>query len=181
MKLRGFTLIELLIVVAIIAILAAIAIPNFLQAQVRSKLSRAYADMASLATTLESYYVDNNKYPPDSGGGRGWKTDINGHAGFWTLALVTTPIAYITSLPPDPFMPSDYPDKWRLNGYRSYHYGHNTAFPPGSQFQWFLASLGPDMSWAVGGVNGVYDPTNGTVSYGVIYIWGPGNVRKTGW
>ena len=60
---KGFTLIELLIVVAIIAILAAIAVPNFLEAQVRSKVSRARSDMRSLATGIESYYVDNNQYP----------------------------------------------------------------------------------------------------------------------
>ncbi|MBX7247118.1 MAG: type II secretion system protein GspG [Candidatus Sumerlaeaceae bacterium] len=60
---RAFTLIELLIVVAIIAILAAIAVPNFLEAQVRSKVSRARADARSIATALESYAVDNNKYP----------------------------------------------------------------------------------------------------------------------
>jgi len=60
---KGFTLIELLIVVAIIAILAAIAIPNFLSAQVRSKVSRAQSDMRTINTALESYYVDNNDYP----------------------------------------------------------------------------------------------------------------------
>ena len=60
---KGFTLIELLIVVAIIAILAAIAVPNFLEAQVRAKVSRARNDMRSLATALETYYVDNNSYP----------------------------------------------------------------------------------------------------------------------
>jgi prepilin-type N-terminal cleavage/methylation domain-containing protein len=62
-KIKGFTLIELLIVVAIIAILAAIAVPNFLEAQVRSKVSRAHSDMRSLATAIESYMVDNNKFP----------------------------------------------------------------------------------------------------------------------
>lgn len=60
----GFTLIELLIVVAIIAILAAIAVPNFLEAQVRSKVSRVKADQRSYATALEAYCVDNNEYPP---------------------------------------------------------------------------------------------------------------------
>src|SRR5690349_11907880 len=62
---KAFTLIELLIVVAIIAILAAIAVPNFLEAQTRSKVSRAKADMRTMVTGLESYAVDNNKYPPD--------------------------------------------------------------------------------------------------------------------
>lgn len=60
---RGFTLIELLIVVAIIAILAAIAVPNFLEAQTRAKVSRARADVRTVATGLEAYAVDNNKYP----------------------------------------------------------------------------------------------------------------------
>ena len=54
---KGFTLIELLIVVAIIAILAAIAIPNFLAAQVRAKVSHAKAEMRTLTAALESYYT----------------------------------------------------------------------------------------------------------------------------
>ncbi len=60
---KGFTLIELLIVVAIIAILAAIAVPNFLEAQVRAKVSRVKNDHRSYATAIETYYVDNNQYP----------------------------------------------------------------------------------------------------------------------
>lgn len=60
---RGFTLIELLIVVAIIAILAAILIPNFLRARAQSQVSATKGNMKNLATALESYYVDNNAYP----------------------------------------------------------------------------------------------------------------------
>ncbi len=67
MKKRGFTLIELLIVVAIIAILAAIAVPNFLEAQTRAKVARVRSDHRSLATAVESYYVDNNEYPAMTG------------------------------------------------------------------------------------------------------------------
>ena len=60
---RGFTLIELLIVVAIIAILAAVAVPNFLEAQVRDKVSRTQNDMRTMATACEAYRVDYNAYP----------------------------------------------------------------------------------------------------------------------
>jgi general secretion pathway protein G len=59
-------LIELLIVIAIIGILAAIAIPNLLNAVQRGKQKRTMADMRSFATAIEAYAVDNNSYPAGS-------------------------------------------------------------------------------------------------------------------
>lgn len=94
---RAFTLIELLIVVAIIAILAAIAVPNFLEAQVRAKSSRARADMRTIHTGLEIYRIDHNSIPlmnndntalcPPSKFGR--------RQYHYTLERLTTPISYL--------------------------------------------------------------------------------------
>ena len=102
---RGFTLIELLIVVAIIAILAAIAVPNFLEAQTRSKVSRVHADMRSIATALEAYSVDNNR-PPICWREGGY-TDLELHGSIsatkWAWQI-TTPIAYMSDVPGDPFL-----------------------------------------------------------------------------
>jgi prepilin-type N-terminal cleavage/methylation domain-containing protein len=105
----GFTLIELLIVVAIIAILAAIAVPNFLEAQVRSKASRAVSDLRTIATGLESYYVDHNSYPPgfadvfDPGNALPNRYDLI-FPRVDRLKPITTPISYLSSLPSDPFL-----------------------------------------------------------------------------
>ncbi len=104
---KAFTLIELLIVVAIIAILAAIAVPNFLEAQVRSKVSRIKSDMRTVATALESYRVDNTQYvvctyPPFLPPSGSWTARemfklYPGYPAAGKAAGLTTPIAYLAS------------------------------------------------------------------------------------
>jgi prepilin-type N-terminal cleavage/methylation domain-containing protein len=64
---RGFTLIELLIVVAIIAILAAILIPNFLRARAQAEVAATKGNLKNVATALESYFTDFAQYPQSAG------------------------------------------------------------------------------------------------------------------
>lgn len=170
---NAFTLIELLIVVAIIAILAAIAVPNFLEAQVRAKVSRAKTDMRSIATAIESYTVDYNHPPPSgftSGGGWYKPIDSNGWIISWIdrLVPVTTPIAYITSVPVDPFaingpvgvgaLPPFHKTDWEVyqycedywipaaarNGLSPNGQGYVTYGSPQIDVCWRLVSMGPD-------------------------------------
>jgi len=186
---QGFTLIELLIVVAIIAILALIAVPNFLEAQTRAKASRAKSDMRTLTTAEEAYYVDWNSYTfRDLGDYRPVATYVEG------FRQLTSPIAYITTIPQDAF-----------GGYRDspgwmhplFELGAGSATtlaptgplnnpnPEGMPSDTFMfRSTGPDryddtnvgnypISWRsdnLADVSGrIYDPTNGTVSSGDIY------------
>ena len=206
-EMNGFTLIELLIVVAIIAILAAIAVPNFLEAQVRAKISRSDVDIRSLATALESYAVDHSKYPPRMGDGTVWGWSIE------ALFRLTTPVAFLSSLPRDPFNDATVDQLDRESGGFSY-YDRGSSDPfgvitwagtesyfdwahgplPGadspSSKEWMLKGFGPDRgnNWdfidedlhedpplenTPHDQKLVYDSTNGTISYGDVYRWGP--------
>ena len=203
----AFTLIELLIVVAIIAILAAIAVPNFLEAQTRSKTSAARSDMRTLTTALETYHIDNNDYPPEMGpvqGPAGSYVGQPGLNGYNQIRLfefksappyLTTPVAYLTTLPEDPFKQggsATIPPNTGLSydsgdpldkGYiyldiASWVEFENPQFPEAwanAIFgRWGLVSLGPDQVYnppTPGNVNDlgwIYDPTNGTASTGML-------------
>ncbi|MFB3895241.1 MAG: type IV pilin protein [bacterium] len=178
---KGFTLIELLIVVAIIAILAAIAIPNFLSAQVRSKVSRAKSDMRTIATGMESYYVENNAYPCEF---LYWGRPVPYNEMVRIMkaeALLTTPIAYLTSFPMDPFKQGERwspPVYWYYNWQERYGYPINYNTWVGGVAPWYdesaawvIDSIGPDYT---PGFAIPYDPTNGTVTNGDIVRLGPG-------
>jgi len=106
-SIQAFTLIELLIVVAIIAILAAIAVPNFLEAQTRSKVARVKTDQRTLATGLESYAVDYGKPPMGQQESDKWVPShfgLDGNISKWVnMSRLTTPVAYLASIPLDTF------------------------------------------------------------------------------
>lgn len=149
----------------VLPIMAAIAIPNFLEARERSQVSRARADMRSLATGIESYFVDNNAYPASSTDG--FRKTLPGEKKVSSFAspALTTPIGYLTNLLPDPFV-----TEGRTYGYYSDKAG------------WILFSPGPDgkfdLDWKIYDssvpqpspdlLKYVYDPTNGTISSGDI-------------
>ncbi|MBN1475302.1 prepilin-type N-terminal cleavage/methylation domain-containing protein [Candidatus Sumerlaeota bacterium] len=185
-RLNAFTLIELLIVVAIIAILAAIAVPNFLEAQTRAKVSRSMADMRSLATAVEAYRVDWNRAVPygriDAGGViqlPATQNAIDDLMAFIAPAI-TTPVAFITAVPLDPFAVDFQHDDTTL--IRQFEYlnlvQHVDNFPrpfPAPWMgelipawgEWRMVAAGPDRDRGQDIKNGiVYDATNGTVSDG---------------
>lgn len=178
MRNRAFTLIELLIVVGIIAILAAIAVPNLLEAQVRAKVARAKAEMKTIATGLESYAVDHNKYAPNYDAGI---YGVSPLSEYMSYACLTTPIAYLTSAPTDPFRPDiKQPEREKFYEYVEVDSVMNSiAYPQpnrdvwsGTGMRWLVYCIGPDRNeQALGKVMHesvlfLYDPTNGTVSAG---------------
>lgn len=176
--------------VAIIAILAAIAVPNFLEAQVRAKTARVKSDLRSLSTAVEAYVVDANHYPPGCPG------DL-----VKNLSRITTPVAYLTSVAmSDPFKPLSNNTVNHSESYIWYNYkgpGMYDASQPelgelcsesvaawgnsaSAPAMYLLSSFGPDRLFdrlvaAAAEVqqgtrqlvpNHFYDPTNGTISVG---------------
>jgi prepilin-type N-terminal cleavage/methylation domain-containing protein len=180
----AFTLIELLLVVMIIAILAAIAIPNFLEAQTRSKIARAKSDMRSVATGIEAFRTDQNRYPP-----------VNTESFLPRLIIITTPVAYLSSIPEDVFlvgMPASFSDfdwaaAFQIDGIFYHPFPFEYMLRPDDSYegfpfsrpaiQWALKSAGPDRIpvWFFAPDVTAYDPTNGTTSPGDLIISGPGN------
>jgi prepilin-type N-terminal cleavage/methylation domain-containing protein len=190
---RGFTLIELLIVIAIILILISIALPNFLEAQLRARIVRANAGMKALATALDSYHADSNRLPATFGP---FSPSL-----LKRLIPLTTPIPYLKELPRDPFQPLEKP-YWDASTYvnasdprenwdtfylynrgdgdvGSTHGGGNAE----SRAAWSLTSAGPDKTilfpyfyysarFSDNPQRFMYSPTNGSKSDGEMFLRG---------
>ena len=162
----AFTLIELLIVVAIIAILAAIAVPNFLEAQLRAKVGRTKSDLRTISIALESYAIDaNGKYPILTGYvGTSYQSSNIDRGGIFVATCLTTPVAYLTTTDMrDPFVKVKAVGKWGEtdgddtpgnHGAESctYHYvnvpqvrkSYSKQPADNSRPKWYLISFGPD-------------------------------------
>jgi hypothetical protein len=139
--------------VSVAMILSAIAIPNFLEAQVRSKISRTKADMRTLSTAIESYNVDHGTYPP------GNRDELRE-----TPNMLTTPVAYITRIPEDPFSPESGGKicyYLKGNDYLLYAAGPDRVIDIDPE-----ADFDPQDRYKM--IDKIYDPTNGTVSKGDI-------------
>ena len=120
------------LIVAVIGILAAIAIPNYRHAQARAKIARTMYDQRNVGTALEAFHIDNNRLPTvreynESGPlmadpAPGGASEATGEPQW-----LTRPVAYISSMPADPYREGDY------------HYGYWTI-----NDVWILRSYGPD-------------------------------------
>lgn len=185
MKKKGFTLIELLIVVAIIGILAAIAVPNFINARLRAQVAKIQADARALGTAMEQYKLDNNFYPVDG-------TNRN-PIGLYQL---TTPVAYMSSIPRDPLLNVNWQEVSGEAIGPFMELGTDTPRDGNTDQRilgtWSLTSAGPDQdddtAGQTGWPNGTrwfdFEPSNGLISNGDLFFMGgnfaAGNFTRNG-
>ncbi|MFH1738959.1 MAG: prepilin-type N-terminal cleavage/methylation domain-containing protein [bacterium] len=170
---HAFTLIELLIVVAIIGILAMIAVPNFLNAQIRAKVARMENDLRAAGTALEAYRVDTGWYPGEFGF-TAPPGVVGGTGDSWNYLLyrITTPVAYITSVPMDVFRipkEDEHPNESVVPMPRPISYFQQYTSPPTPNHRWMVYSYGPDGTKYYDHAALPYNPSNGVVSPGNIY------------
>ncbi len=177
----AFTLIELLIVVAIIGILAAIAVPNFINAQIRAKVARSLADLRSIRSAIGMYEVDNNSVIPDPTqvGVVGGQSD-----GLQVWKYLTTPVSYISgSAFYDPFVPDTNEFSgaaWEAVKVGTYHYRNidqmraKGASGIDETASFVSRSPGPDRWYIVNPQRlaywMAYEPSNGLNSIGDIVV-----------
>jgi len=178
---KAFTLIELLIVVAIIGILAAIAVPNFLNAQLKAKIAATMGNMKAIGSAIEMYALDNNGYPntyhPNT------YTFINPR--IFRFKRLTTPVAYMTASVRDVFNTTDeepnavYPF-WGPDTMNHRRYGTWFDHPALAQVKsqrggWAIMSFGPDQDFESTQKQYLvwFDTSNGLVSDGDVYRFGP--------
>lgn len=162
----GFTLIELLIVIAIILILIAIALPNFLSAQIRAKVARAEAEMRELATAIEFFRTEHSHYPIGTDDPAAVPVEVKTHFeqagayGFYTFRTVFsgssaetlgfynlpagTPVGVVPGLTsPVQYLTRVPTDPFTtLPDFLTYSYREDRAKP---LHGWILSSFGPDM------------------------------------
>lgn len=180
---HAFTLIELMTVVVIISMLAAIAVPNFLNAAVRAKVARSLAEQELIVWALESYFNDYDTYPTNQEAGTFAPGDLN---------RLTTPIPYMSQLPMDIFLAPADQDKREFietarRGSDTYPYvnflqaqGSRVSLTPyglRGSVNYVVYGMGPGFtsfqnpldaaSWAI------YSPSNGTISAGSITTFAP--------
>ncbi|MFH1742835.1 MAG: prepilin-type N-terminal cleavage/methylation domain-containing protein [bacterium] len=175
MKRRAFTLIELLIVVAIIGILAAIAVPNFMNARTRAKIARVVGDLKAITMAMEIYRTDRNSYINESESGAILEGPPLPNSGLIWL----TELGYIGSIPTDPFE-SKY-DTSGLFALDNYEVAVAPADPNPVKRLYNINSRGPDQDEDMGARSELaggrpvitsYTPTNGLISDGDIYLFG---------